>query len=393
MTQTLRDPLPRPEPAEHPGRLDDTFYDLVETRLRRLVRDNPVFGTALGLHDRDDELGDGSREAVLAELDADRAHLGEIEALDADALSPQVHFERDLELHNVRRGILDTETIRIWERRSFALDTIGDGLFLLFARDHAPLGERLEAIAGRLEAIPAYLEESKSRATVPQVRLWQGIEIETASEMPVFFDEIVAAADGTVTDAERRRLERAAASANVAIDLYTSWLEGTLPDGTDDWPVGREHHDAMVAHRAFDGLDADAILELGWQKLSRGEGSADRCRARSRCDRDRGAGRGPRQVHAAADLRCRTRRLSRRDAAGQGAPHRARPRHRPERRADRRHRDPRVPAQRHPVRRVLLARQLRRGSQGHLCRDAVRGPRPERDARAQPRLDQQHEHP
>ena len=268
MTQTLRDPLPRPEPAEHPGRLDDTFYDLVETRLRRLVRDNPVFGTALGLHDRDDELGDGSREAVFAELDADRAHLGDIEALDADALSPQVRFERDLELHNVRRGILDTETIRIWERRSFALDTIGDGLFLLFARDHAPLGERLEAIAGRLEAIPAYLEELRTRATVPQVRLWQGIEIETASEMSVFFDEIVAAADGTVTDAERRRLERAAASANVAIDLYSSWLEGTLADGTDDWPVGREHHDALVAHRAFDGLDADAILELGWQKLA-----------------------------------------------------------------------------------------------------------------------------
>ncbi|MGZ8514978.1 MAG: DUF885 domain-containing protein, partial [Candidatus Limnocylindrales bacterium] len=28
-----------------------------------------------------------------------------------------------------------------------------------------------------------------------------------------------------------------------------------------------ERHDAMVALRAFDGLDADAILELGWQRL------------------------------------------------------------------------------------------------------------------------------
>ena len=47
-----------------------------------------------------------------------------------------------------------------------------------------------------------------------------------------------------------------------------SWLESTLADGTDDWAIGRERHDAMVGHRAFDGLDADAILELGWQRLA-----------------------------------------------------------------------------------------------------------------------------
>ena len=55
----------------------------------------------------------------------------------------------------------------------------------------------------------------------------------------------------------------------MAIDLYTAWLEGTLEHGTDDWAIGRERHDAMVALRAFDGLDADAILELGWQRLPR----------------------------------------------------------------------------------------------------------------------------
>ena len=107
-----------------------------------------------------------------------------------------VRFERDLELHDIRREIFDTDVVRIWERRSLALDTVGDGLFLLFARDHAPLAERLEAITGRLEDVPGYLEASKTRATVPQVRLWQGIEMETAAELPNFFDEIAAAAEG-----------------------------------------------------------------------------------------------------------------------------------------------------------------------------------------------------
>jgi uncharacterized protein (DUF885 family) len=269
VTDTIdRYPLPRPEPADRPGALDDTFHDLVERRLRRSVAANPVLATVLGLHDHDDELGDGGREALLGELAADRAHLAAIEALDPAALSPMVRFERDLELHGIRREILDADVIRIWERRSFALDTVGDGLFLLFARDHAPLAERLDAIAGRLEATPDYLEAAKTRATVPQVRLWQGVEMETAAELPLFFAEIAAAADGVLGVAERRRLERAIAAAEVAIDLYGTWLEGTVAGGTDAWAIGRERHDALVAHRAFDGLDADAILELGWQKLA-----------------------------------------------------------------------------------------------------------------------------
>jgi len=260
--------LPRPAPATAPGPLDDQFYDLVEERFRRLLADDPIFATGLGIHDRDDELGDGTREAVLHDLAADRAHLATVEALDPAGLSADARFERDLELHNLRRVIFDTDEVRLWERRSLALDAVGDSLFLLFARDHAPLADRLAAIAGRLEAVPAYLEETKTRAVVPQVRMWQAMGIETAEEMPVFFDEIVAAGDGILPATDQRRLSKAAEAAKVAVDLYGTWLEGTLPGGTDDWPLGRERHDAMVGLRAFDGLEADAILALGWERLA-----------------------------------------------------------------------------------------------------------------------------
>ncbi len=259
--------LPRPAAAPDRGPLDERFYELVETRFARLVRDNPVLGTALGLHQDDDLLGDGSREAVLGELTAEREHLAQIEALNPEGLSAGVSFERDLELHNLRRVVFDTDVLRLWERRSLALDTIGDGLFLLFARDHAPLAERLSAISGRLEAVGAFLEESKTRAAVPQVRRWQQLELESAAEMPALFDELVAAGRSVLDPVEQRRLERAGESAGIAIELYEAWLEGTLPAGTDDWAIGRERHDAMVALRAFDGLDADAILELGWERL------------------------------------------------------------------------------------------------------------------------------
>ncbi len=258
--------LTRPEPSAQPGPLDDRFFDLVESRFRRLVHDSPVLATYLGIHSEDERLGDGSREALLGELEEERRHLAAIAALDPAGLSPEVRFERDIELHNVRRSVFDTDVVRTWERRSTALDAVGDGLFLLFARDFAPLGERLEAITARLEAAAPFLAEHRTRATVPQVRLWQQLEIESATDLPSFLDEILAAAD-VLARPERRRLEAAATTARAAIADYGRWLEDSLAGGTDEWALGRERYDELVGLRAFDDLDSDAILAIGWQQL------------------------------------------------------------------------------------------------------------------------------
>ncbi|HEX7472476.1 MAG TPA: DUF885 domain-containing protein [Candidatus Limnocylindrales bacterium] len=270
MTESSGSPvaLTRPAPAAQPGPLDGRFYDLVEERFRRLVRDNPIVGTYVGIHSEDARLGDGTRDQQLQELADDRAHLGAVEALDRAGLSEEAAFERELEAHNVRRSLFDAEVVATWERRSTAMDTVGDALFLLFARDFAPLPERLVSIAGRLEAVPAYLAQSRTRAVGPQVRLWQGLELESAGNLPGLFDEVVAAGAGVQAEADQRRLERAAADAAAAVGEYAEWVRGTLPAGVDDWALGRERYDELVGLRAFDGLDADTILEVGWQQLS-----------------------------------------------------------------------------------------------------------------------------
>jgi uncharacterized protein (DUF885 family) len=259
--------LSRPQPAADAGPLDGELYDLVEARFRRVIRDNPIAGTYYGIHTEDDRLGDGSRDALLAELAAEKAHLASIEALDREGLSATAQFERDLEAHNVRRTIFDTDVVRIWERRSLALDTVGDSLFLIFAQDFAPLAERLSSIAGRLEAAPAFLDQARSRAIVPQVRIWQRLEIESAADLPSFLDEIVAAG-ANLPAADRRRLTNASTAARTALDDYTDWLKASLDSGTDEWALGRERYDQLVELRAFDGLDADAILAIGEEQLA-----------------------------------------------------------------------------------------------------------------------------
>ncbi|HEY8799740.1 MAG TPA: hypothetical protein VIM20_04015, partial [Candidatus Limnocylindrales bacterium] len=95
MTQTIQDVvLTRPEGAANPGPLDDRFYDLVESRFRRIIRDNPLIGTYLGIHTEDHRLGDGSRDAVLGELADEKAHFAAVDAFDPAGLSAEARFER-----------------------------------------------------------------------------------------------------------------------------------------------------------------------------------------------------------------------------------------------------------------------------------------------------------
>jgi uncharacterized protein (DUF885 family) len=268
VTSTADVALSRPAPAPDAGPLDERFYDLVETRVRRLLRDHPSLATYLGIHTEDHRLGDGSRDAVLGELDQERAHLVAIEAIDPADLSREARFERDLEIHNLRRAIFDSDVARIWERRSFAVDAIGNALFAIFARDFAPLGDRLETLTSRLEEVPAHFEEHRTRAAVPQVRLWQQLELESARDLPSLFDDIAAAGEGVLEGAAQARLVRAVERAKEATAAHETWVKGTLGDAVDEWPLGPERYDDLIALRAFDGLTADDILAVGEEQLA-----------------------------------------------------------------------------------------------------------------------------
>jgi uncharacterized protein (DUF885 family) len=259
----------RPGPAADAGPLDTRLYDLVEERLRRILVESPPVATFIGIHDLDDRLGDGSREAQLGRIAADRSHLAAVEALDPALLSSEARFERDLEIHNLRRVLFEATEARTWERRSTAADSLGDALFLLYARDFAPLAERLTSFAARLEGVPAYLAAHRGRATGPQVREWQTQEIESATSLPSFVDEVVGvAATTSLPAAERRRLERAGDRAKQALGDHGAWVEATLAGGSDDWALGPDLYDELIRLRAFDGHDTDDILALGEERLA-----------------------------------------------------------------------------------------------------------------------------
>ncbi len=260
--------LPRPSAAIGQGPGDEAFYDLVEARFRRIIEADPVAATYLGIHAWDDRLPNASREQVLGRLAEDRVHLAAIEAIDPATLSALARFERELELHNVRRAIFDVDVARRWELHASGADGLGDALFPLFVRDFATPAERFAAIAGRLESVPRFLEEHRTRAFGPQVRLWQELEISSGRNLPSFLAEIVAAADTLNLPSQvRTRLRRATDRAASAIEDHLSWVARSTHHATDEWALGSERYDELVRLRAFEDLDVDGILAIGWEQL------------------------------------------------------------------------------------------------------------------------------
>jgi uncharacterized protein (DUF885 family) len=244
---------------------------LAAERFAALMARYPIYATFLGLHEHDTELGDASREALMAGIDESRAYLSALEQIDAASLSPYFATERELALFVTRRDLFDAEVHRVWERRASASDEIGDGVFLLFARGGRPLAERMESIASRLEAAPRHLEQARTRfGARPPVRLWNEMELEAVESLPSLFDEVAAAARRELGErhAETRRIEKGAAAARAALDEYAAWLKDQVARGNDDFAMGTADYDTLVGLRAFDGLSTDDILAIGEEQLA-----------------------------------------------------------------------------------------------------------------------------
>jgi uncharacterized protein (DUF885 family) len=258
-----------PVQASSPGRDDAALGALIQARFDAIMEASPSHATYLGIHAHDARLADLSRAAKEADIAAEASFISRLEAMDPAALSAEASFERDLALHGARLRYFDDTVARSWQRRPAASREIGDALFLLLARDFAPLEERLESMTQRLEGVPEALRQVRDRLGDDAVRLWDELEIRAARELPTLVHEIVTSA-GTcwpAGSAQLVRLEAAAHATRDAILDYTAWLDSTLADARGDFALGSDALDELLSLRAL-GLATDEILAVGWQQLA-----------------------------------------------------------------------------------------------------------------------------
>ncbi|MGH2463526.1 MAG: DUF885 domain-containing protein [Candidatus Limnocylindria bacterium] len=254
---------------------DTRFDEAIERWFRQRLELQPEWATYLGIHEHDHRLSPGGRDGIEQDIAFTRAAMSAMETFDRADLSPNRALDRDLVLHEARLNLFELTERRSWQGRSDAAEAIGGALFPLFTRDYAPLPDRLESIAARLEAAPQYLVETHDRVNRP-VQLWTEIDIQSGEALPEFLDTILEAARTQgAPSAVTSRLEAAIVSAVSALEAHQAWLrDDVLPRSTADWVTGHEQFEEMVRLRALDAT-GDEILAVGEEMLAESHAQRD----------------------------------------------------------------------------------------------------------------------
>lgn len=250
-----------------PSDADARFDRTIDRWFRDHLAMRPETATYFGLHDSDDQLSPGGRDAIDEEIAFYRRTIDELSASDAGELSADRALDRDLAVHQARLAHFWLTEYRTWAGSSGGAEHIGEALFPLFTRDFAPLPERLESIAARLEKAPELLRQTRDRVTEP-VRIWTEIDIESTRQMPGFLDTILAAAGSEGADTSLvERLTRAADATKAALVDHEAWLRAdVLPRANGHWAAGPERFEEMLRLRELEAT-GDEILAVGEELL------------------------------------------------------------------------------------------------------------------------------
>jgi uncharacterized protein (DUF885 family) len=254
---------------------DARFDEVIQRWFDDRLKLQPEWATYLGIHEHDHRLSPGGRDGVEADVAFTQAAVEAMETFDPADLSPNRALDRDLLIHEARLNLFELTERRSWQGRSDAAEAIGTALFPLFTRDFAPLADRIESIAARLEAAPRYLEETHDRVERP-VQLWTEIDIQSGETLPDFLQTIVQAArDEGVASATVARLERAIAGTAAALEAHQAWLrDDVMPRATAEWRTGPEQFEELVRLRALEAT-GDQILAVGEAMLMESHAERD----------------------------------------------------------------------------------------------------------------------
>ncbi len=271
-----------------PSDADARFDRTVDRWFRDQLAIAPETATFFGLHEHDGELPSGGRDAIDEELtfyrrDHRRAVGDRRRRADPRACARP----RPGHPPGAARGSSGSPSTAPGPGPRRRRRRIGEALFPLFTRDFAPLAERLESIAARLERTPAYLAETRERVDRSGAAVGRDRHRDHRAAAG-FIDTILAAARSESADAALvERLTAAADARKAALAEHAAWLrDDALPRATGDWKAGPERFEEMVrAARAGGGRRRDPGRRRGAAREREGgarRGAAPRSTRRRR---------------------------------------------------------------------------------------------------------------
>ncbi len=208
-------------------------------------RHSPVTASVLGVHEYDGELGDFSKGALeirareLKDLKRRAAELLE-DGGEEPRLPLDKRIDAELLVNRIDLDLLELEKMRTPNvMPSLYADICLYGVFILTARDFAPMDERIPKLLSRLERIPALLETAKANLDEPP-EIFTRVAIEIAGGGAAFMEETAAFA-ALASEGRATKVQEAAAVAKEAFRSYVRYLEDDLlPRSKGSFAIGEK---------------------------------------------------------------------------------------------------------------------------------------------------------
>ncbi|MCH8614539.1 DUF885 domain-containing protein [Sphingomonas sp. SM33] len=244
----------------------EAFGDRVVDEYLKL---SPISATQLGEHRYDDRLPDASaagRGATRAF--ADRS-LAELAKFDTSKLSREHQVDAILLKNQLDYLIFSDSRLQdwAWDPTNYS-SAAGAAFDALMSREFAPLPERLRSATGRLEALPAYLQQAREALVPARVPL---IHAQTVAKqnpgLNALIDDILSK-KSALAAADQARLERAGAAAKAAVAAHQKWIdEALIPNAKGNERIGAALYDEKLRLALNSPLGRQEIRERAEREL------------------------------------------------------------------------------------------------------------------------------
>ena len=251
------------------SRENQQFDSVAEKILQNTWEFYPNLASGLGLHQYDGRLPDISTAALSRRERELQKDIQSLERIDVSALSRQKFFDHRLLASHLKKELFDLTELKSHETNPMDMMWHIE-LSNYIKRDYAPLDQRVEALTGALQGVPAFLDSLQKGLSPGLSKAMLESSIEAYEGLVSFYDKDLPEAMEVLADEGlKQRFEEARATASHAISAFTQHLKALQDGADDDFALGEHGFRGLLRHGEMVELHLERLLEVGTEDLAR----------------------------------------------------------------------------------------------------------------------------
>jgi uncharacterized protein (DUF885 family) len=263
---------PPPVWPHSPSATDTTFETISKRYIEEMLPLTPVGATSLGDHRYDAMLDDVSAAGHARRVELARKLLTQLQPLDPSQMTRANQVDVRLLKNELEYEIWVVGGLQEWQWNPLLYTELaGNSVYLLMARDFAPLPLRLHNVGARLSELPKLLEQERQSLDPARVpRIHAETAVKQNGGVLSLIDELVVPQLGSLSQAEQAELKTVIAQARTAVAQQQIWLEKKLlPEAKGDFRLGARLYDAKLRFTLQSPLSRQDIQTRADSELKR----------------------------------------------------------------------------------------------------------------------------